>query len=322
MKKKIIIVIIIILIIVGLIIYKNLNNNEIEYFIGIGQYGQHSSLDTCREGFIEGLRQEGIIEGENLKIDYQNANFDGGTTNLIASNFAAENVDLAMGVGTPIVQALYNSLSEKDIPTIYTAVTYPEEAGLTNGDITGTSDRFLVDEQLQLIKQILPDASKIGVIFTTSEVNSTQTIEDLKEAATDHEVEIIDKGITNASEIQLAVDSIINDVDGFLCIIDNNVVSGLSLIIEKTNEKGIPVFGSEIEQMKLGCICGKGINYYELGITTGKMAAKILKGEEKASDIDYEVAEEGTLYINSEALEKLNIQLPEEIINNAIDVIE
>ena len=321
MKKKVIIGIIILLIIVGIIIYKNFNN-QAEYLIGIGQYGQHSSLDTCREGFIEGLKQEGIVEGENLKIDYQNANFDGGTTNLIASNFATENVDLAMGVGTPMVQALYNSLSEKDIPTIYTAVTYPEEAGLTNGNITGTSDRFLVDEQLQLIKQVLPDTSKIGVIYTTSEVNSTKTVEDLKEAAANYDVEIVDKGITNASEIQLAVDSIINDVDCFLCIIDNNVVSGLSLMIEKTNEKGIPVFGSEIEQMKLGCICGKGIDYYELGIKTGKMAAKILKGEEKASKMEYEVVEEGTLYINSEALEKVNIELPEEIINNAIDVIE
>ena len=321
MKKKVIIGIIILLIIVGIIIYKNFNN-QAEYLIGIGQYGQHSSLDTCREGFIEGLKQEGIVEGENLKIDYQNANFDGGTTNLIASNFATENVDLAMGVGTPMVQALYNSLSEKDIPTIYTAVTYPEEAGLTNGNITGTSDRFLVDEQLQLIKQVLPDTSKIGVIYTTSEVNSTKTVEDLKEAAANYDVEIVDKGITNASEIQLAVDSIINDVDCFLCIIDNNVVSGLSLMIEKTNEKGIPVFGSEIEQMKLGCICGKGIDYYELGIKTGKMAAKILKGEEKASEMEYEVVEEGTLYINSEALEKVNIELPEEIINNAIDVIE
>lgn len=321
MKKKVIIGIIILLIIVGIIIYKNFNN-QAEYLIGIGQYGQHSSLDTCREGFIEGLKQEGIVEGENLKIDYQNANFDGGTTNLIASNFATENVDLAMGVGTPMVQALYNSLSEKDIPTIYTAVTYPEEAGLTNGNITGTSDRFLVDEQLQLIKQVLPDTSKIGVIYTTSEVNSTKTVEDLKEAAANYYVEIVDKGITNASEIQLAVDSIINDVDCFLCIIDNNVVSGLSLMIEKTNEKGIPVFGSEIEQMKLGCICGKGIDYYELGIKTGKMAAKILKGEEKASKMEYEVVEEGTLYINSEALEKVNIELPEEIINNAIDVIE
>ncbi len=321
MKKKVIIGIIILLIIVGIIIYKNFNN-QAEYLIGIGQYGQHSSLDTCREGFIEGLKQEGIVEGENLKIDYQNANFDGGTTNLIASNFATENVDLAMGVGTPMVQALYNSLSEKDIPTIYTAVTYPEEAGLTNGNITGTSDRFLVDEQLQLIKQVLPNTSKIGVIYTTSEVNSTKTVEDLKEAAANYDVEIVDKGITNASEIQLAVDSIINDVDCFLCIIDNNVVSGLSLMIEKTNEKGIPVFGSEIEQMKLGCICGKGIDYYELGIKTGKMAAKILKGEEKASEMEYEVVEEGTLYINSEALEKVNIELPEEIINNAIDVIE
>lgn len=321
MKKKVIIGIIILLVIVGIIVYRNFNN-QTEYLIGIGQYGQHSSLDTCREGFIEGLKQEGIVEGENLKIDYQNANFDGGTTNLIASNFATENVDLAMGVGTPMVQALYNSLSEKDIPTIYTAVTYPEEAGLTNGNITGTSDRFLVDEQLQLIKQVLPDTNKIGVIYTTSEVNSTKTVDDLKEVATNYDVEIVDKGITNASEIQLAVDSIINEVDCFLCIIDNNVVSGLSLMIEKTNEKGIPVFGSEIEQMKLGCICGKGIDYHELGIKTGKMAAKILKGEENASEMEYEVVEEGTLYINSEALEKVNIQLPEEIINSAIDVIE
>lgn len=321
MKKKVIIGIIILLVIVGIIVYRNFNN-QTEYLIGIGQYGQHSSLDTCREGFIEGLKQEGIVEGENLKIDYQNANFDGGTTNLIASNFATENVDLAMGVGTPMVQALYNSLSEKDIPTIYTAVTYPEEAGLTNGNITGTSDRFLVDEQLQLIKQVLPDTNKIGVIYTTSEVNSTKTVDDLKEAATNYEVEIVDKGITNASEIQLAVDSIINEVDCFLCIIDNNVVSGLSLMIEKTNEKGIPVFGSELEQMKLGCVCGKGIDYHELGIKTGKMAAKILKGEKNASEMEYEVVEEGTLYINSEALEKVNIQLPEEIINSAIDVIE
>lgn len=320
MKKKIILCIILVAIIVATIIIKG--SNKTEYFIGIGQYGQHASLDTCREGFIEGLKQEGIEVGKNLKIDYQNANFDGSTANLIANNFAAENVDLAMGVGTPMVQSIFNSLSKKNIPTIYTAVTYPEEAGLTEGNITGTSDRFLVDEQLKLINDVLPSAKKVGVIFTTSEVNSTQTVEDLKKASNNYNIEIISKGVTNSTEIQLAVESIINEVDCFLCIIDNNVVSALPLIIEKTNEKNIPVFGSEIEHMKMGCLCGKGIEYYSLAIQTGKMAAKILKGEAKAEDMEYEVVKEGTLYINTDVFDRFNIELSEELKAIATDVKE
>ena len=292
-----------------------------EYVVGIGQFGPHASLDNCREGFIAGLAEEGIVEGENLTIDYQDANFDGGTSNLIASAFVSSIVDLICGIATPMAQAAYNA-AEGKIPVIFTAVTDPVMAGITEGNITGTSDMLPVEAQLKLIRALMPDATKIGIMYTTSEVNSESAIAVYEDLADDYGFDIITSGISGSADIPLAIDGLLAKVDCITNLTDNTVVGSLPIILEAANEKGIPVFGSEIEQVKIGCAAAEGLEYYELGKQTGKMAAKVLKGEAEASDIPYEIISESVLYINSTVMAEQGLTLPSDMADRAEDVAE
>lgn len=290
-----------------------------EYVVGIGQFGPHASLDNCREGFIAGLAEEGFVEGENLSIDYQDANFDGGTSNLIAEAFVSSKVDLICAIATPMAQAAYNA-AEGKIPVIFTAVTDPVLAGITEGNITGTSDMLPVEAQLKLIRALMPGAAKIGIMYTTSEVNSESAIAVYKELAGDYGFEIITTGISVPADIPLAIDGLLAKVDCISNLTDNTVVGSLPIILEAAKAKGIPVFGSEIEQVKIGCAAAEGLEYFELGKQTGKMAAKILKGEAQASDIPYEIITESFLYINSTVMAELGLILPSDMAGRAEDV--
>lgn len=284
------------------------------YKIGISQYGEHSSLDNCREGFIAGLEKAGLVEGEDFEIIYQNAGFDDNVTLQIAQSLISQDADLLCGIATNSAVALYAAAEDTDVPVIFTAISDPVEAKLDSGNVTGTSDKLPVSAQLDLIRKLQPDAKKIGIIYTLSEPNSVSAIRDYEASAGEYGFEIVTVGVTAQSEVTQAVDTLINQgVDCLSNLTDNTVVGVLAGILEKTNEAGIPVYGSEIEQVKKGCVASAGIEYYELGIQTGEMAAKILKGEAKASDIPYETISEYDYYINSAAADLLGVAIPAEI---------
>ncbi len=297
-----------------------LENGKKIYTVGIGQFGEHGSLDNCREGFKLGLAEEGFVEGENLNIIEGNAQFDVSIANQIFQNFKSKKVDLMAAIATPMAQSAYNVARDTDIPVVFTAVTDPEIAEIVEGNITGTSDKLPVEAQLKLIRAMLPEAKNIGILFTTSEVNSVSVIEEYKYLSEKYGFDIIDMGINTSTDIPMVMDKILPEVDAMTNLLDNTVVGSLPLILSKANEKNIPVFGSEIEQVKLGSIAAEGIEYVELGKQTGRMAAKILKGEMKADEIDYEVIQESSLYINSKVMNKFGIELPKEFLDRAIDV--
>lgn len=293
------------------------------YTVGIGQFAEHGSLDNCRTGFVEGLAEAGLVEGDNLTILYQNAQADMGIAQQIAAQFAAKPVDLMVGIATPMAQACYNAAGE--IPTIYTAVSDPVSAGFADangkaaGEVTGTSDALPVAAQLATIRAMLPEAKAIGILYTTSEVNSLSTIETYKSLAPEYGFEIVESGISTSADIPLALDALLSKVDCMTNLTDNTVVSALALVLDKANAAGKPVFGSEIEQVKLGCVAAEGLDYIALGRQTGLMAAKVLKGEAKASDMTYEVISDPSLYINSEALAHFGITLSDELAARAIE---
>ena len=251
---------------------KNASSAEDGYKIGISQFAEHGSLDNCREGFLEGLKEEGIEEGKNLTVDYQNAQTDTGTASTIADSFVSAKEDLICAIATPCAQSAYNSAMNADIPVVYTAVSDPVAAKLANedgscvGNVTGSSDVLPVEEQLKMIRAMLPDAKKIGILYTTSETNSCSTVKEYQKLAGKYDFE---------------------------------------------------VFGSEIEQVKSGCVASMGIDYYQLGIETGKMAAKILKGEEKASETPYITASKAELYVNTAAADKIGMKLDASYVKDA-----
>ncbi|MCI8664543.1 MAG: ABC transporter substrate-binding protein [Hungatella sp.] len=293
------------------------------YTIGIGQFAAHGSLDNCREGFLLGLAEEGIVEGENLTVLYENSQADGGIASQIVTNFASQNVDLICGIATPMAQSAYGIGKKQNIPVIYTAVTDPVAAELAGadgtpaGEITGTSDKLPVTQQLEMIRAILPHAKTIGIMFTTSEVNSLSTIEEYKAAASDYGFEIVDTGISTTADVPLAADSLLEKVDCITNLTDNTVVASLPVILDKAAKKNIPVFGSEIEQVKIGCLASMGLDYIDLGRQTGKMAAAVLKGEKKASEMKFEIIEEASFYGNTKVAENLGITFPEELTSSA-----
>ena len=288
--------------------------------IGINQYGEHGSLDNCRIGFIQGLEQAGLKEGVDFRIDYQNAQFDDNINSQIAASFSANNVDLMCAIATPSAMACFAAAEDKDIPVIFTAISDPVGAKLDSGNITGTSDKLPVEAQLDLIRQLQPEAKTIGIIYTTSEANSVSTIAEYQAKAGDYGFTIDAIGVTAQSEITQAADTLIaHGVDLFNNLTDNNVVGVLGAILEKTNEAGIPVYGSEVEQVKLGCVASAGIDYLQLGIQTGAMAAKVLKGEAKCQDIPFETISEYGIYINSAALAEMGITVPADIAAKAIE---
>lgn len=300
-------------------------SGEQNYVVGISQFAEHGSLDNCREGFIEGLKEEGIEEGKNLTIDYKNAAADMGTASQIANSFASDEVDMICGIATPSAQSAYNAAMDMEIPVIFTAVTDPAAAELSDedgnpvGEVTGTSDKLPVEAQLQMIRDILPDAKTIGILYTTSEANSVSAIEEYKEKVGEYGFELITKGITNTSEVALAADDLLSQVDCITNLTDNTVVSSLATILDKANVAKIPVFGSEIEQVKKGCLAAEGLDYVALGKQTGKMAAKVLKGEAKASELKYETITEAGLYLNTKAAEELGIEISEELVSGAVE---
>lgn len=297
-----------------------------EYVIGIGQFADHGSLDNCRTGFIEGLLEEGFLEGENLTIQYDNANSDGSASNLINQSYVGADVDLICAIATPMAQAAYAATRNTDIPVIYTAVTDPVAAELADaagnpvGNITGTSDKLPVAEQLQMIRDLLPEAKTLAIMYTTSEANSASSVAEYEALAGEYGFTLNAVGISTAADIPLAADSMLENCDVVTMITDNTVVASLPVILAKANAKSIPVFGSEIEQVKIGCLAAMGLDYISLGKQTGRMAAKVLRGEAQASEMSYELIEGAAFYANTEAAEKLGITIPKDLLSGAAEV--
>ena len=288
--------------------------------VGISQYGEHPSLDNCRTGFLEGLAEAGLVEGKDFTVNYQNAGFDDNIAMQIGQNFSANNVALMCAIATPAATACYAAAEDKGIPVIFTAITDPAAAGLTSGGATGTSDKLPVEAQLELIRALQPEAKKIGILYTVSEPNSVSAIAEYKEKAPAFGFEIVDVGVTAQAEVTQATDQILTQgVDCLSNLTDNNVVGVLASVLEKTDAAAIPVYGSEVEQVKLGCVAAAGIDYVALGRQTGAMAAKILRGEAKADDIPFETISEYGIYVNSKALARLNLTVPEELAKRAVE---
>lgn len=295
--------------------------------IGILQFANHPSLDNCRQGLIEGLAEAGYKEGENLQIDYQNAQADMGMVNQMAQAFVAKKYDLIVTIATPATMGAYNACMGTDIPIIYTAVTDPVAAklagpdGKSEGNISGTSDALPVQGQLEMIREIMPNAKRIGILYSSGEENSLSMIKQYEKYVKEKNFELKIIEITSSADIPMAADALLKDVDLVTNLLDNTVVSSLPTILEKADKKGIPVFGSEIEQVKIGCLGACGVEYLGLGRQTGKMAAKVLDGT-KAGDLPFESLEEKNLYFNLEAAKKLNIEIPKSLLDSAKEVFE
>lgn len=296
----------------------NQSNKFVE--IGITQIIEHPALDSARQGFIDALSSKGLKDGENLKIDFQNAQGDIPTAQTIAQNFASSKKDMIFAIATPTAQAAYNAT--KDIPILITAVTDPVDAGLAKSmekpgtNITGTSDAAPMDKQFELLKKLIPDAKKVGILYNTSERNSEIQVQMAKDLSDKYSFEIAANGITNTNEVPQVLDSLKGKIDVLYVPTDNMVASSMAIISQKCTENNIPIIGSEKAHVEGGALATEGIDYYKLGYQTGLMAFEVLNGA-KTEDMAIETLKDTTLTINTDIADKLEITIPEDLMEKA-----
>lgn len=290
--------------------------------VGIIQLVEHPSLDAAREGFVAALKDAGYEEGKNLKLDYQNAQGDMNNNMSIAQNLVADQNDVILAIATASAQAVVQST--KEIPILFTAITDPVGAKLVEsfekpgGNVSGTSDTHpdAIKNTINAIKKFIPDAKKVGIIYNSGEPNSVVNVENAKKVIAEIGLEAVETSVSTSSEVKQAAESLVGRADVFYIPKDNTVVSALESVITVANEKKIPMFVGEGDSVKRGAFASYGLDYHDLGYSTGKMALDILNGK-KPSEIPVGFPENLELVINKKAAELQGITLTDEILKDA-----
>lgn len=300
---------------------KNAESGDEMFKVGIIQLMEHPSLDTIRESIIEGLEDEGYVEGENLKIEYQNGQNDMSTMKNIAQTFVGDECDVIVAIATPAAQAALSETTE--IPIVFAAITDPVGAGLVDsldnpgGNVTGTSDEVSAEMIMKLAKDITPDFKTIGVLYNIGEDNSVSVVAQLKEYAGENGYKVIESTVTNTGEVQQAAQYLADKVDIVFSSIDNTVASSMAVATETFNNAGIPFYVSADSMVNDGGLATCGIDYTVLGRETAAMIADILEGADPAA-IAVRKMSEMSVYVNKETAKALNIEIPQAILDKAV----
>ncbi len=294
--------------------------NESVTTIGINQLIAHEALDASREGFLEVLQENGYKEGENLEIDYKNAQGEGPTALAIAQEFSEEKKDLILAIGTGSAQASYNA--NKEIPIIITAVTDPVDAGIAKSfessetNVTGTSDGVPIEPQLELMKKIFPNLKTIGVIYTTAEPNSEYQVKKLREATKKMGLTLKEVGIDTLNDVGVVLPTLLENIEVLYTPTDNKVASAYALIVKLATDKNIPVFCAEDAGVNAGGLISAGLDYHTLGRETGQMAVEVLKGK-APKDLAIKTQQKPVIVVNADVAKAFGITIPQEVLQEA-----
>ena len=283
--------------------------------IGITQIVEHPALDAARKGFMEVLQASEFAS--RVEFEEKSAQGDMAVAQTIAEGFVNDKKDMILAIATPTAQASFNAT--KEIPILITAVTDPKAAGLVGDNITGTSDATPIEKQFALLKQLLPNAKKIGIVYNLGEQNSEIQVASAKALASKFGFTIETVGVSNVNEIAQALDAFLPKVDALYEPTDNLVASAMPLIAEKSIANKKAVITGEKGMVEAGGLATEGIDYYELGKQTGEMAIKVLKGE-KPNTLAIKTLEKTELVINMKTLNALGLTLPADLDKKATKV--
>lgn len=290
--------------------------------VGVIQLAEHLALDRAREGFVEGLAQEGFNDGKNVEFIVNNAQGDQSNLATISQKFANEKLDLVCAIATPAAVAMASA--SPDIAIVGTAITDYEVAKLVDSNekpgrnVTGTSDLNPVSEQVDLMTKVLKDLKVLGIIRSSAEQNSQIQADMIKAICKEKGIEVVEMTVSSVNDIQQAAQDLVNkNVQAIYAPTDNIISSAMPNLIRVTNDAKLPVFCAEEAQVEKGALITVGINYKELGKQTGVMAARILKGEALPKDMPIETAKNYQVTINQEASKLLGIEIPEELKKDA-----
>ena len=285
---------------------------------------EHPALDSARDGVLDALNEAGYSEGKNLKWQYQSAQGNTGTAAQIARKFIGDQADAIVTIGTPSAQAAV--AGTKRIPIVFTAVTDPVQGQLTPSwepsgtNVTGVSDVLELGKQMELVKQVVPEAKRIGIVYNPGEANSVAVVEALKEILPQYDLTLVEAAAPRSVDVGSAARSLVGKVDVIYTNTDNNVVSAYEALVKVGNDMQIPLIASDTDSVKRGAIAALGVNYHDLGLQTGRIVVRILEGE-KPGDIKPQTSENIQLFINLAAAEKQGVTLSEELIESATEVI-
>lgn len=285
--------------------------------IGVLQLVEHAALDAAYDGFVAALAEAGYIDGENIIIDYQNAQGEQANCQTIAQKFVNDRVDLILAIATPAAQVTANLT--QDIPILITAVTDPAAAKLVKSNempgtnVSGTSDLTPVEAQIKLLKQLLPTAKTVGLLYTSSEQNSIFQIDIAKKVSEELGLKTIEATVSNSNEIQQVVQSLVGKVDAIYIPTDNLLSAGMATVAMVANEAKIPVICGEESMVDLGGLATYGINYYELGKQTGQQAVDILQNGANPAEMPIQYLMTANLKINEDTAALLGITIPTDL---------
>ena len=289
--------------------------------VGIVQLVEHAALDAANKGFVEGLASKGYKEGQNIAYDRQNAQADQSNLQNIAHRFVNNKVNLICAIATPAAQTVANVTS--DIPIVATAVTDYKTAKLVKDNakpgtnVTGTTDMNPVEQQLDLLLKLVPNAKSVGTIYCSSEVNSQLQIEILKKAAAAKGVTVKEATVSNVNDIQQAARSLVGKVQAIYVPTDNVLASAMPTLVSVTEEAKLPVICGEGGMVKAGGLATLGVDYYKLGFQAGEMAADILSGKSKPADMAIQAQKEFKAMVILKEAEKIGLTGPEDVLKGA-----
>ena len=288
--------------------------------VGLLQLTEHPSLDTIRESIIEGLADEGYVDGENLTIDYKNGQNDMTNMKTIAQAFVSDGCDVIVAIATPAAQAVLSETTE--IPIVFAAVTDPVDAELVDSletpaaTVTRTYDEVSAEAIMELAKEITPGFKTIGALYSAGEDNSDSVIKGLKEYADKNGYEVIESTVTNTSEVQQAAQYLADKADVIYSPIDNTIASAMAVASETFNNAKVPFYVSADSMVQDGGLATYGIDYTVLGKETAKMVAEILEGAD-VSTMSVVKMSDMNIYVNTTTADAIGVTIPDSIMEKA-----
>ncbi|MDP5253720.1 ABC transporter substrate-binding protein [Vibrio sp. HB161653] len=291
--------------------------------VAVSQIVEHPALDATRQGLLDGLKQHGYVEGENLDFEYKTAQGNPAIAAQIARQFVGEQPDVLVGIATPTAQSLASST--RSIPVVFTAVTDPVGAKLVKtlkqpgGNVTGLSDLSPVAQHVELIKEMMPSVQRIGVVYNPGEANAVSLMALLKRSAAEQGIEIVEATALKSADVQSATQVVAGKSDIIYALIDNTVASAIEGMIVAANQAKVPVFGAATSYVKRGAIASLGFDYYQIGVQTADYVSQILAGK-KPGELDVKVATGSDLVINQTAANKLGFTIPQSVLDRATQV--
>ena len=284
------------------------------YTIGICNYVDDASLNQIVENINARLAEIESEQGITINVKYDNCNADANIMNQIIANFAADNVDLMVGVATPVAMAMQSATEDSKTPVVFAAVSDPVGAGLVasleepGSNVTGSSDNLDTNSVMNLIFAQNPDAKKIGLLYDVGQDSSTAAIEHAKAYLDDKGVEYVERTATTAEEVALAAQALVSDgVDAVFTPTDNTIMKAELAIYETFADAGIPHYTGADSFALNGAFLGYGVDYANLGRETADMIASILTEGKDPAATPVITFDNGTATVNTEICEKLGL---------------